>query len=564
MIALTIFYISAMRNKLKFVMLFKAIALTIMTVQMTGFGYLLPVIAQSSTTSVTISNSAPTFSVNPFEDPASTGTAPTDVGTNVTFRATGDDPNFDNYYLLVCRTNSATANNSAAPSCAPSEQLCVSSSTTNLNQASCTYTAQNSDAEVVAWYAFVCDGVASGSSCSSSNQGTGDSGSPFHVNHRPSFTSTSANSANPSGTITFSTVASDPDTDTVADTVKVVICENNNGASFAGTCNVGPTLCSSSLVANNPSCTYDLPGVIPAGNYTYYAYIFDNHQLAAANNPQSSTYTVNNVAPVVSNVVLNGSNDITLAENTTTNTTVTATITDNNSCQDIVTVRTNTYRSGIGNAGCTANNANNCYYQVTCTVVGGTCTGNTDPSANYTCTVTLQYHADPTDVNTQYPAQNWLATVEAIDGGSNSHDAESASGVEMISLVALNVTSSINYGSLSTGQSSPTNQTSTVTATGNTGIDTELSGTVMTNGLDNIPVANQQYDAVTFNTGLSEGIALTASPVLLALNVNKTTVTASPANDPIYWGITIPAAISSGTYTGTNTVTAVKSNPANW
>src|SRR3989338_6742235 len=60
------------------------------------------------------SNTAPSISAGP-SDGGSSSASPTTVGSNVTFTATATDGESDQYYLAICKTNSVTAVNSAAP-----------------------------------------------------------------------------------------------------------------------------------------------------------------------------------------------------------------------------------------------------------------------------------------------------------------------------------------------------------------------------------------------------------------------------------------------------------------
>src|SRR3989339_1442799 len=71
--------------------------------------------AFSVTTAVLVGNEAPSFTVQPFEDPTSSSTTPTNVGSNTTFKATGVDTNEDNFYLIICSTDSVTPVNNSAP-----------------------------------------------------------------------------------------------------------------------------------------------------------------------------------------------------------------------------------------------------------------------------------------------------------------------------------------------------------------------------------------------------------------------------------------------------------------
>lgn len=528
------------------------------------------VFADPVDTSVTVGNSAPTFSVAPAESPASDSTNPTNVGSSVTFTATGTDSNSEDVYLAICKTNSVTATNSGAPTCGGGD-WCISSATDSGSEATCSYTALSGDAESNAWYAFVCDGNSSAAACSSSSQGTGSSGSPFKVNHVPGFSAAAdpnPDSQIPGGSIDFAVTASDSDTDGTSDTVTLIVCKTSGLSN--GACDGGPsdTWCTSSSEASNPTCSITLDNPMTAGSRNAYYYIVDNHNLPAtsANQGSNNPFTVSNVAPVVTSVTLNSGSDITLTEGTTTDITLTATVTDNNSCQDISAVTGYLYRSGIGYASCDGsgdNNGNHCYAEITCTVGGGdSCTGDTDASASYTCTVSVQYFADPTVASTLFPSETWKSTIKATDP-SNSATTEVSTGVEMNTLLAYSVGSSINYGSLSAGQSNdPLDKTLTMAATGNVGLDAELEGADMTSGANSIGVENQKYSKTT-STAYASGTALSSSPTELELDVKKTTTT-TPEEEIIYFGLSVPGGTAPGTYSGSNTVGAIMSETAGW
>ena len=122
------------------------------------------------------------------------------------------------------------------------------------------------------------------------------------------------------------------------------------GVDFAGACD-GDTWCTSAAVSANPSCLATVPSVETAGSKNAYFYFRDEHGFAITSGTLE-TFNVNDVAPVISAISLNGGSAITLTEGTTTNISVAATVTDNNSCTDIDSVETTVYRSGISYAGC--------------------------------------------------------------------------------------------------------------------------------------------------------------------------------------------------------------------
>jgi len=531
--------------------------------------------ADPVTTAVTVGNNAPSITDGPRENPTSSATTPTDVGSNTTWEATATDSNSDDYYLIVCSSDSVTPVNGGAPTCGATT-WCTSTATTSGLQATCNRTALAGDSVSNNWYAFVCDGHSSFADCSSpGSQGSGDSGSPFVVNHQASFTGASNDAPkNPGETVTWSTTASDS---TDSDNVKLLVCKTtgvSNGACDGG---AGDTWCSSSLVASNPSCQYSIPSVIPDGSYNAYTYIVDEHNLEATGVYQGTniSFVINNVAPVVSAVTINGGVAIDLTESTTKAVTLTTTVTDNNSCYggEIDTVYGYAYRSSVAYAGCdSAGEADNnyCYPEITCTVVGGTCTDNADASANYTCTANIYYYADPTDTATQYDTDNWLDTIKAIDDDASSHNLEVSTGVEMNSLTAFDITSGINFGNLGIGaKNDPLDKTTTTTPTGNVGLDQELSGAAnmcvdypTCSGGTPIAVTYQHY-ALASLTAYASGVALSTTPTETELNVPKP-ITQTPTTKDTWWGILIPSGTNPGEYNGANTVTAVKGEIANW
>ncbi len=533
--------------------------------------------ADTVTTSVTVGNSAPSISAGPTESTESSSSNPTNVGSSVTWTVTASDSNSENYYLAVCSTDAITPTNGGAPTC-DATTYCVSNATASGAQATCSRTALVGDAEVNNWYAFVCDGNSSAANCSSTgNQGSGATGSPFEVNHAPSFTVYAEDGPkNPGQSITFTSTASDSDTSSVADTVTLIVCKT---AGISGNdCDGGASdrWCVSSASASNPSCSYSLPIPTADGAISAYGYVVDSHNFGSTSGTQGTddAFTVNNIAPVVSAVSINSGSAIDLTEGTTTGVVLGATVTDNNGCSggELPTVYGYAYRSDLTFAGCdTAGESdnNNCYAEVTCSVSGASCTGSTDASADYTCTANIQYYADPTDTATEYPTSNWLSTVKATDDDAATHNTEVSAGVEMNSLTALDITANINYGFLNIGEKNdPLDKTTTITPTGNVGLDTELYGPEYmctdypTCSGGTIGVSYIKY-ALASSTAYASGTSLSTSPTEVELNVPKDT-TGSPTTKDIWWGIEIPIGTTPGTYTGANIVNAYKGETAAW
>jgi len=392
-------------------------------------------------------------------------------------------------------------------------------------------------------------------------------------NTPPNFTAFSNNGpVNLGATITFSATASDPD----GDNIILVVCKTQGVSGTACDGGSSDTWCTSSSVATNPSCQYSVPSVFADGSYNSYPYIFDSKGSGSSSGQQGSlsTFSVNNVSPVVSSVTINSGNPITLQAGTTKAVILTATVSDNNGCStsEITSVKGYAYRSSITYTGCdTAGEANSnyCYPEISCSQVAGSCTGDGDASADYTCTANMYYFADPTDTNTKYPSDTWFSTIKATDNNSASSNTTVSSGVEMNSLIAFSVTTTIDYGILAVGESNnPLNKITTITPTGNVGLDSELSGAAnmctdfpTCNGYK-IAINNQKY-SLTASTSYSSAQTLPSSPLEVELNILKPTTT-SPATKNIWWGILIPNGTQPGVYNGLITITGVKGETAEW
>lgn len=534
------------------------------------------------TSQVTIGNTAPSFTSGPAEATASTSTAPTSIGGTVQFNATATDPNSEGYYLIICSTNSVTAGSGgASPTCGARTYCKNTSAISSGTATSCSYTAVDTDPWSNAWYAFVCDNNSTVAACSAYSQGSGDSGSPFFVNHPPRFTAISSNTPqNPGSSITWTSTASDDDT---GSTVKLLVCKTN--AMSSGAC-TGGAWCTSTAVTSNPSCSYSIPTPTADGSYDAWVFVVDQFNTPAPHHTgprpplepemqeSESDFVVNNVAPSVSSVTLNGGSAITLTESTTTTVSMTASVTDNNGCRnkgntadEISSVKGYLYRSGITYTGCdTAGEANNnnCYPELTCSA--GTCTNGI---TTYTCSANVQYYADPTDYNycsiqgLMYRYENWLTTFNAVDDNSASGNATLGTGVELNSLVGFTTQSLIDYGELSAGGvNDPLDKTTVITPTGNAPFHVNISGTKLctdystcsTSGKTPLDIAQQKYSLVT-STAYASGTALSATPTKALIGVTKPN-NGTVTTKTIWWGVSIPIGTVSGTYNGVNTLTA--------
>jgi hypothetical protein len=567
-------------------------------------------IAQSTaTTTVTILNTPPLWTVNAFEAPASATSTPTNAGNTVTWQAVGTDPNSDNYYLLLCKNSSTPiAANGAAPSCngGGSNQWAVSTSTVSGASSTASYVTQASDPQINPWFGWICDGNAGGAQCNAAfQQGSGNSGSPFVVNHKPNFSTFSNNSpAVPGATVTWTALASDTDNFTGStDTVQLFVCK---AADFTGTaCGAAGSVCSSAASLVNPTCTSSIAIPTQDQGYSTFGYIIDQHQFPAVGGPQGSnaTETVSAVAPTIASSSINllnvggSSTPLTLTNpgGQTTGFQVTFTASDNNSClnpvggQEVATASIDVFRSGVGLGSCSSTgnyNPSSCYptavgsttWPVTCSQNGGSCSGSSSINSQWTCTFPLWYVADPTDgtaTSTQYYNQSWVAAVQATSYlGATSTVTQGSATNSVISFLASQLnTPGINFGALTPGSTTPTTAASTtMSELGNIGLNETLYGVSLCPNYPTCPVSTtstipvNQIVYASSVVAYGSGVSLAVNPgSLFAIQILKSTSTATSSLGATYWGISVPSTIQlSGAYTGQNTFIATRSAPSTW
>lgn len=579
----------------------------------------------TATTSVTVLNTPPVWTATTTEVVESSATNPTNEGDIVSWQAIGTDSNNERYYLLICSNSNtpATTTGGLPPSCTGgATQWAVSASTTSgeVATAATTTTASSSPfaGESFQWFAWICDVNNLYARCNPTyTQGVNaTNSSPFEVNHRPRFSVfTDPVVGIPGQLVTFTSTSSDDDISGVADTVFLTVCATSGFNTTTNAC-TGTTLATSSAyVANDASASYTI--VIPTQdqNYSVYPYIIDSHGLESAGVEQgvASTLTVSNVAPTVDGSL------ISLIQPVTTNIVLSTeagestgfvmsfvTI-DNNSCDspgglnaydEMTGYELSLYRNGGGNSSSTCNaasglNPNNCYpsgvaptaWNLSCTASSTTCSGSSDTSMLWECTFPLWYVADPTDgtaTSTQYSTGNWLAQVRGADiNNATGTYAEATNPVEVTSFLAFALnTLSIPYGSLEPGQKTPLLvATTTIAATGNVGLDKDVTGSSMCSTYTNaspclpsststIPESEQVFATSSITYDAAEALLNTLSsttPKIVPIHVPKSTATSTQAVKDSYWGIRVPASISfAGSYTGQNTFTARVATSTFW
>ena len=531
--------------------------------------------ADTASTTVEVQNAPPTITVDPAEVPASTSTSPINIGDTLTITVTATDGESNSYYLIICSSDSIIASTTDHTSHTCTDTTFGSSTLTATGDvATTTFTVADPvpSAETDAWYAFVCDSHTTQSDCSNSSQGSspgsGDDSSPFYINHAPVLTSVSTTDdnkdpGNADGNFVVTATTTDTDVAGGLDELTLYICDSP-GWSVATECD-GSILCQGTSTSPNISCDFASGTPVAAdGDYEYYAYVKDQHSFAATSSA-TSTYSINNVAPVVSNVIINGSKDIILnmkGMDEYLATTSSVSISDNNGCSDIVSATSTIYWSDVTDEYNCAGNDNNCYpiASTHCEIVSGSCASSSDASLAYICSTTLAYHAIPTDdaTSSPYETSNWLAGITAFDDDGAYGTATSVSGVEVTTLIALHVSEdAIPYLTIKSGENTGTyNATTTIINYGNCPLDSGVDVDNMT-GPDTIEAENQQFATSTFTYGSGTWSVEQASSTLQVDIVAAKPTSQTDVSDEIYWGISIPSGKPSGNYAGINTFTAI-------
>ncbi len=532
--------------------------------------------AGNASTTLTVKNSPPALVLSPFESPTSATATPINVGGSISFGLPSNavsDQESNDFWLLICSGGTATVTPGSAPTCIGGGiQLCrsnaASSTQTVSSSTSCTYSnVIDYGLETQSWKAYVCDNHPNQPGCSLSSTGTGDSGSPFHINHAPTVTvaTTSVNNVNPGSPFTVTATTSDPDILT-ANNTGIAVCTTNAWSTTTNSCTVA-TFCTSTVSAGVAhSCVSTTSNPMAHGAYSYYVFAVDSFSLSTSSS-QTSTYSVNDVAPVISNISLNYGVDIGLNIKGAADKTVYATstsVTDNNGCADLVSATSTLFESvASGGANCSPDD-NNCYATSTGCVISG-CSGAT---AKVTCTFGLKFFAQSTDLTSGggRSGHNWIGSIRVFDGSNSTVATNSSQVIDVLQSSALDISETfIDFGVLVTGTSTgPNNATTTVNNFGNTPLDSQVNGLSMVRAAGGaIADYNQKFGNSSLTYASLPGTLSSTTPQLVTLNVSRPTSQVS-TQKWIYWGIYVPGGLLSGDYGGLNTFTATVNAAGTW
>ena len=271
----------------------------------------------------------------------------------------------------------------------------------------------------------------------------------------------------------------------------------------------------------------------------------------------TSSSNVTNVIPVASSVSIDSdAASVTLTENTTKTVTVTATITDNNGCEDIDSVSVKFYRTDLGAVGADDENHR---YTVAATSLSTCTAGGGDLTDTYTAAISVDYYADPTDAGSAGSSTNWTAQVTPSDESAGTAATDT---IEMATLTALDVTTTIAYGELALNADTGTGDTTTtITNTGNERIDVQVDGYGTTDGdgrsmtctWGTTTIGLEKY-ATSTGVAYASRNSLTDTAVEVDMDIAQRTGAVSTGD--FYWGFGLPVTGVGGNCTGKVVFTA--------
>ncbi len=578
--------------------------------------------AQTATTTLTVRNIPPVWVAGQEARELTETATNTPLNSGEVMEWIGRATNNLEYYLLICDGPVDPVEvQGGAPECDPAvNQLAISDPTPSGEDAiASTTTSEDAPfSESNDWYGWVCDADPIDPRCNAtffqgpSVGATPENSSPFILNFRPVLTSVDNNGpTEPGDEITWTSVSSDPDVLRGGDELILHVCSTN--AFTDGSCDGDTLATTSGAVTENATAVYEIP--IPSIAFTYDAFVFlvDQFDHLALNTIQSN-FDVANATPEVlpSSVILNDGDPIILTEaaDLTSGFTLEFEVSDANTCiavnsggdslgagSQFTDTVVSVFREGVGSSTCDGTagpyDPNNCYtsavaneWNLTCTASTTTCTDNgfatTDMTMVYECEFDLWYVADPTDgsdtTEVQFPNEEWFAAVSVVDiENATSSFTQGSGGAVVQRFLSFNLaTAEIPYGLLELGEDTGTLiATTTIVATGNTGVNQNVQGTDMctdfsigtpcaTSATSTIPVDRQEF-GLSSTVAYGSGTQLALTDQLVAVQVPKSIATSTQEEGDIYWGIEVPETITlAGDYTGQNSFIAVLSDAGTW
>ena len=350
----------------------------------------------------------------------------------------------------------------------------------------------------------------------------------------------------------FSAIFDDPNASNTASNYQIQIGTDSDWATaeiwdsskttVSGTCNEN-SRCADVVYGGGTS-------LVDGSTYYWRIKFWDNSDTESSWS-DTQQFSMNN-PPQVSSVIINNNNNINLSENSSIGISWSATITDTDGYTNLATATGKIYRSGVGSS-CTLDN-NNCYSDASCDFYD--CSGS---SCTAICSANLYFLTEATSTGSTYASQYYQALIQATDIYTEVGSTISTSdSIDVNSMSAFNIGSSLVYGEVLAGSDSGSNNTAiTITNTGNSLINLEITGDYMCTdypacGAQSIEPKYQQYKLNTFTYGT--GTTLSTAPTVVNIGISKPTQTPSNSFKNLYWGISIPSSQESGNYQGATTI----------
>ncbi len=260
---------------------------------------------------------------------------------------------------------------------------------------------------------------------------------------------------------------------------------------------------------------------------------------AVTTNTVIAQVEVGNDSPTFSSVYLDL--PTALAENSTITATCTATVID---LQGGNTVEYATATMYLDSAGASCDDDDNdCYTQIACSL--GDVSGN---NVYATCTEPIWFFAVPGE---------WNCKVIAEDNQAATGSSMTIIPVDMPTLNALQITSSIDYEILSTGATSSASQTTIATTTGNAALDLLASSTDFILAGNGVTIGgDEQVYSLIDNPYESMTSCSTTSYDKIEAVLIKPTQSPSNSFDTVYWKMKVPSGTAAGTYNSTTSIVA--------
>lgn len=228
---------------------------------------------------------------------------------------------------------------------------------------------------------------------------------------------------------------------------------------------------------------------------------------------------------------------------------------DYNGCSTVSSANGFIYHSTISNCGTPGSqNDLNCYMDGTAySMSGATCTLNTagldscdsssDTEGDIICSFDVWSFADATNAGSQYANNNWVAGFTVTDS-SDAVAATSTATFELAELAALTInTTSMNFGSLSLGQVSPTS-TVVITNSGNDntlGVTTDGNNWACTLGAFSSEYLRISTTSPNVDWGTLASSAMDTTAKNIGVSIAKQTTSGTASTLSSYWWLKIPA-----------------------